>query len=273
MLTEQQLRDIEQLQKKCEQHDGIQLKLNWDMLRNRESGGLDFFHYVQGELAAFLGLYPFGSKVEVCGMVLPGERRKGRFTHLFQQASERIRTNGYQKVLLNTPAGSYSGKALMEQLGAEYAFSEFQMEWRKKPLEDTEGVTLRQAGDADAELRIRLLVEGFGVDEQSANEVEFAVKRDADMITDWMIDAGGETVGKLRVILENEQAWIYGFVILPEWRGQGIGRKALQQVVKNLDAAGRSVHLEVEVRNEHALGLYKSVGFEAVHSQDYYSWK
>jgi hypothetical protein len=32
MLTTQQLQDIEQLQKECEAHDHLQLKLNWEML-------------------------------------------------------------------------------------------------------------------------------------------------------------------------------------------------------------------------------------------------
>jgi hypothetical protein len=75
MLTTQQLQDIEQLQKECETHDHLQLKLNWDMLRNRESNQLDILHYENDELVAFLGLYAFGSTVEVCGMVKPCERR------------------------------------------------------------------------------------------------------------------------------------------------------------------------------------------------------
>jgi hypothetical protein len=44
MLTTQQLQDIEQLQKECETHDHLQLKLNWEMLRKRETNQLDFFH-------------------------------------------------------------------------------------------------------------------------------------------------------------------------------------------------------------------------------------
>jgi hypothetical protein len=75
MLTKRQLQDIEQLQKKCEAYEHFQLKLNWDMLRNRESNQLDFLHYENDELVAFLGLYAFGSTVEVCGMVKPSERR------------------------------------------------------------------------------------------------------------------------------------------------------------------------------------------------------
>ncbi|MGV2806599.1 GNAT family N-acetyltransferase, partial [Clostridium perfringens] len=82
-----------------------------------------------------------------------------------------------------------------------------------------------------------------------------------------------ETVGKLRVSREDGQAWIYGFSILPEYQGRGIGRKALRQVVKEQSSAGFTVHLEVETRNDHALRLYESVGFKSVHVQDYYKYE
>ena len=44
MLKESQLIAIKQLQKECEKADGIQLKLNWEMLREREGRQMDFFH-------------------------------------------------------------------------------------------------------------------------------------------------------------------------------------------------------------------------------------
>lgn len=54
MLTTRQLQAIEQLQKECEIHDHVQLKLNWDMLRERNTESFDYFHYDEnGELIAF----------------------------------------------------------------------------------------------------------------------------------------------------------------------------------------------------------------------------
>ena len=43
MLTNEQLHAIEVLQKECEQADNIQLKLNWDMLRQRNDLKHGFF--------------------------------------------------------------------------------------------------------------------------------------------------------------------------------------------------------------------------------------
>ncbi|MGO4790992.1 GNAT family N-acetyltransferase [Paenibacillus sp. 2KB_20] len=268
MLTTQQLQDIEQLQKECEILDHVQLKLNWEMLRDRQTEPLDFFHYENGELIAFLGLYAFGSTVEVCGMVKPSERRKGHFGRLFHLAMEKANSNRYKKILLNAPAGSDAAKFFLNTQGAEYAFSEHQMEWRETPLVETNDVLLRQATEEDYEMSVRLSVTAFGLEEDDARAMESHHFADnTDML---MIDVKEETVGKLRVSREDGQAWIYGFSILPEYQGRGIGRKVLRQVVKEQSSAGFTIHLEVETRNDHALRLYESVGFKAVHVQDYY---
>ncbi|WP_199613818.1 GNAT family N-acetyltransferase [Paenibacillus alkalitolerans] len=271
MLLTQQLNDIELLQQECETHDHLQLKLNWEMLRRREFDKLDFFHYENGELVAFLGLYPFGSTVEICGMVKPSERRKGHFHRLFQQGMEKVKQNGYKKILLNTPAGSDAAKAFLSKHGAEYAFSEHQMEWQVKALEETDGIVLRQATLEDYEMRVRLSVTAFGMDEEDARAMECKVYGDNTDIL--MIEVNEGTVGKIRVSREERQAWIYGFSILPEHQGKGIGRKVLSRVIQEQHSAGYSVHLEVETKNDHALGLYESVGFKVVHAQDYYRFQ
>lgn len=272
MLMTQQLQDIEQLQKECELHDHLQLKLNWEMLRKRETDQLDFFHYENEELVAFLGLYAFGSTVEVCGMVKPSERRKGHFHRLFQQGMERAKQNGYKKILLNAPAGSDAAKAFINNQGADYASSEHQMEWQERSLEEVEGFILRKAKADDFDIRVRLCVTAFGDDEEDAQAMESRADEDED--TDMlMIDVNEETVGKIRVSREDGQAWIFGFCIFPEHQGKGIGRKVLHRVIRDQSSAGHSVHLEVETKNDHALRLYESVGFKAVHAQDYYTYR
>ncbi|MBD7965856.1 GNAT family N-acetyltransferase [Fictibacillus norfolkensis] len=271
MLTKQQLLDIKKLQKECEIHDRIQLKLNWNMLENRESNQLDYFHYENDELVAFLGMYPFGSTVEACGMVKPSDRRKGHFQNLFQKGMESAKQCGYQKILLNAPAGSWAAKEFLLKIGAEYAFSENQMVWEEKSIQSVEGITLRQAKEEDLDMSIRISIEAFGMTREDATLMQrsFKKERNTDML---MIDVNESTVGKIRVSRKDGEAWIYGFSILPEHQGKGIGRKVLRQVIKEQISAGYSVHLEVETKNDNALGLYQAVGFKVVHAQDYYTY-
>lgn len=272
MLTTKQLQDIEALQKECEAFDKLQLKLNWEMLRRRDSDQTDFFYDHEDELIAFLGIYPFGSVAEVCGMVKPSERRKGHFHQLFSEAMDVCENGGYKKILLNAPASSQAAKAFLNKQGATYAFTEHQMQWEEKELAEVSGFTLRQADEKDIAMRVRLDVEGFGIDEESAtaNEGRIDNDEDTDML---MIEVDEEVIGKIRVKREDGEAWIYGFSILPAHQGRGIGRKVLQHVVRDQSAKGHSVHLEVETKNAHALSLYESIGFKVVHAQDYYQYK
>jgi len=272
MLSNQQLQDIEQLQKECESFDQLQLKLNWEMLRNRESHQLDLFHYENEELVAFFALYVFGSTVEVCGMVKPSERRKGHFQRLFEQGMKIIAKNTYKKILLNAPAGSDGAIAFLNKQGAKYALTEHQMEWQEGFIEEVKGVTLRKAMIDDLDMCVRLTVEAFGEDEEDAKVMEIGVIEDTDTSM-LMIEVNEEIVGKIRLYIEADQAWIYGFAILREQRGKGIGRKVLRQIIRDHRAAGHSVHLEVETSNAYALGLYESVGFKVVHAQDYYTYE
>jgi Acetyltransferases len=269
MLKNEQLRDIERLQLECEAYDRVQLKLNWETLRKRSGDKLDFLLYEGAELIAFLGLYPFASTVEVCGMVKPSERRMGHFSSLFKQGMARARELGFEKILLNAPSGSAAAREFLKRVGAEYAFSEHQMEWEARPLEEVVGIELRPAEERDMELRVRLNAEAFRMSEADALAIETELEGDGDIL---IIEAEREPVGKIRVNRGEGQAWLYGFSVLPEKQGRGIGRQALRRIVGELSSEGYSVHLEVEAKNDHALGLYRSVGFRAVHSQDYYSW-
>lgn len=271
MLSIKELQDIEGLQKECEKHDQLQLKLNWEMLKNRQTGQLDFLYYEHDELVGFLGLYPFGSTLEVCGMVKPQERRKKVFTELFNRGMVIAKEKSFQKVLLNAPASSTAAKAFLATQGAVYAFSEHQMQWQEQPLEEVDGFTLRAATSTDSDMRVRLSMEAFGLTEEDAKATEKRINDDADNMM-YMIEVNGETVGNIRIKRENGQAWIYGFAILPTYQGKGIGRKVLQKVVKEQSSSGHSVHLEVETQNAHALRLYESIGFKVVHAQDYYTY-
>jgi ribosomal protein S18 acetylase RimI-like enzyme len=272
MLTTKKLRDIETLQKECEGHDNLQLKLNWEMLRNRGTDQFDFFTYENEELIAFLGVYAFGSTAEVCGMVKPSERRKGHFKNLFCRAKVSMEDTSFKKILLNAPASSDAAKAFLAAQGAIYKLSEHQMQWQSQSLKASDGFSLRHATINDLEMRVRLDIEAFGVSEEDARAMECRIDNDenTDML---MITMNDKSIGKVRVKREDGEAWIYGFSILPEYQGKGIGRKVLRKVVKDQSALGHSVHLEVETKNAHALSLYESVGFKAVHAQDYYVYQ
>jgi ribosomal protein S18 acetylase RimI-like enzyme len=274
MLTDTKIIEIKTLQEICEKDGGFDLKLNFDMLKNRTGNQAeDFFHYEDGQLVGFIGTYSFGNKVEICGMVHPDYRRKGIFTKLLELGLEASSNNEIETILLNAPTESQTAKEFLKTVPCTFSIAEYQMKWHSTELLEDSSVSIRLSkSDEDWEALIQLEVLGFGLTEKEAREMNQQIK-DSSGDQNFIIEAEGKTAGKMRVSDANGEAWIYGFTIYPELRGKGIGRKALSKVVKMENEKGLPVFLEVEARNAHALGLYESCGFRTYHSQDYYLYQ
>ncbi|WP_243292665.1 GNAT family N-acetyltransferase [Bacillus sp. FJAT-47783] len=272
MLSSQQLEEIKKLQSICAEADSIKLKLNWELLENRESGEVnDFFHYENGELVGFLGLYGFGNKIELCGMVHPNHRRKGIFSQLFRKAITEVLMRNYREILFNAPASSSSAKAFLKSVPCEYASCEYQMKWEDILLTVDDDVAVRMAQPDDLEAEIQLDVQCFGFNEEEARIYNERIKNEGSQAF-YMIEWKHQTVGKIRLFRHNGEAWIFGFSVFPDYQGKGIGRKALQQIILKEKNAGFTIFLEVEAKNTHALKLYESCGFHVFQAQDYYRY-
>lgn len=274
MLTEVQLNEIKTLQEICEQEGGFHLKLNFDMLKNRaEHSKEDLFHYEDSKLVGFLGSYYFGSKVELCGMVHPDYRRRGIFSKLLEKALKETENRKSKMILLNAPTASQPAKEFLKTIPCRFLIAEYQMKWQKTELTEDPAITVRPSfSKDDQEAEIQLDVSGFGLNESDVREMhQSIVESSSDQRL--IIEANGQTAGKMRISEMNGESWIYGFAIFPELRGKGIGRKALSKVVKMEDQKGLPIFLEVEAKNAHALGLYESCGFRSYHSQDYYEYQ
>ncbi|MDR3187361.1 MAG: ribosomal protein S18-alanine N-acetyltransferase [Holosporaceae bacterium] len=72
-----------------------------------------------------------------------------------------------------------------------------------------------------------------------------------------------------------DEAEIVTFCVLPEFRGRGVGKSLLAELMKRF-AKGhvKKVFLEVAEDNDEAIGLYKSMGYEEMRRrQNYYRTK
>ncbi|MCA1036931.1 GNAT family N-acetyltransferase [Bacillus infantis] len=272
MLTVRQLKEIKELQDICENHEDFRLKLNWDMLKSRNNETkTDFFTYQDGRLTGFLALYPFGAKVEVCGMVHPEYRKKGLFTALLKQAEKQLASAS--EVLLNAPAESYAAKQLFQSLPCRYSFTEHQMKYfHSDTLSEKEGVEIRSASAGDAGLCIQLDIVCFSLSEEDAT-LFYGQTAAEQAQTLFIIEYCGVPAGKVRIQTDGNESWIYGFAILPEFQRRGIGRSVLSRIIRQERNRGRDIFLEVAAENNNALNLYTSCGFVPLESQDYYQLK
>lgn len=249
--------------------DGGRLKLEWPWLRSRTAGQVnDFLWREHGQMLGFAGLYGMGhaGTVEIAGMVDPRARRRGIGTALLNDALLIAAERSFDEALLVVPRNHAGGFEFALAHGGTLDHSEHALLLTERPAGSAgaEGLAFRRADEDDIPQLSWLLTAGFG-DAPSSYERMLSDPASRTL----MIEREDEVVGTLRVI---DDSGIYGFVIDPKHQGKGLGREALRLTCEDLfDRGAESVHLEVEVNNDRALGLYTSLGFTLVSTEDYYA--
>jgi ribosomal protein S18 acetylase RimI-like enzyme len=249
--------------------DGGRLKREWATLRSRSGARTrDLLWWEEGRLLGFLGIYGSGRRhLELTGMVDPLARRRGIGSALLQASMPLCRAHDVDRVLLVVPRNEAGGREFARAHGMTYEHSEHALRLSQRPpAADANGLALRQATVEDIPVLSRLYDDGF----HDGGHVDPS-RLATDHAHTLMITHGGASVGTIVQARNHERGAIYAFVVASDWRGRGIGRRVLQDASRDLfDAGARYVDLEVEVDNERALGLYTSVGFEMVATDDYY---
>lgn len=98
-------------------------------------------------------------------------------------------------------------------------------------------------------------VEGFVRDSVANDAVQF-VAVDADTVVGWadIFPAWAEAIAHCGSL---------GMGVLPEYRGQGLGRKLLEAcITKAWDKGLTRIELEARADNQSAIALYEKLGFE-----------
>ena len=188
--------------------------------------------------------------------------------YLLDAAQRLVGERGYEQTLLICPRSTTSGAAFAAQRGAGLAHSEHALQLTGAPIPGPKdaAVSLRAATADDASTIARLLQAGFGY--PAADVAQRLVE---DRARNLVVERAGTTVGYLRLSLDGTVGGVYGFVIDPPLQGHGIGRDVLHRACLMLRELGAThVGLEVGVTNERALGLYTSLGFVRVSTEDYF---
>jgi ribosomal protein S18 acetylase RimI-like enzyme len=261
------LNAITELERRVVAVDGGRLKLEWNALRHRSGRDVEDVLWWDGKrLLGFLGIYTHGAPtIELAGMVDPAVRRRGIGTALLDAGLRVCQQREHASVLLVVPRTSVAGRLLAQRRGGSLDHCEHALQLLGEPTEVPADprVTVRTAVPADWQAVRELLRLGFGW------EPPEAAGRDLNTL---VVEQDGQPIGTVRLILEGDQAGVYGFVIHPDHQGRGIGRDVLHRLCRTARAAGATtVHLEVATDNDRALNLYTSLGFRSVITEDYYA--
>lgn len=265
------LRAIAELERRVVTRDGGRLKLEWSVLRARAGSKPEDVLWWEGDrLLGFLGLYAFGPpNVELAGMVDPDTRRCGIGRALLDAALPLCRQRGYAQALLVVPRDSVGGAALARSMGAALEHSEHALVLTGMPAEGPADprITVRATTPDDLPRLAELLTAAFGAAPGNLSE-----RLADDTARTVMIDLDARPVGTMWITQDDDTGGVYGFAVDPAFQGRGIGRDVLRRACRGLVEDGaRRVGLEVAVDNEHALGLYTSLGFEPVTTEDYWA--
>ena len=272
-LSDGELQDIRELEKACCEYDELKMKLNWDMLTNRSTDEAnDLLYYDGSKLIGFLGLYDIEQKskeIEIMAMVHPNYRRRGILKKLFNAAKQECIARGARRILLITERSSDAGTNSVKFTEAKYSCSEYRMRFDESnvPGFPTLGITLRKAESRDYLELIQLDELCFGLAEEKMENSN----SDKVYHSTYVAELEGKFMGKIGVHMEGNDGYIFGFGIKPEYRRRGYGREVLGlTLLKLLSEKVKTALLEVAVKNENALLLYKSCGFKEVTIYDYY---
>lgn len=254
--------------------DGGRLKLDAAARADRTDGVVDdLLWWRDGDLVGYLGFDVWGPTVEFAGMVDPAARGQGIGTALVEAAVQTARDRGLTGALLIVPRGSVAGQRIARRREAPLDHSEHALVLRSapEPAAPDARTTLRPATRQDVPALSEVLTAAFGEPPQHLERV-LAAPDDRTLL----IEVDGEPAGTVRltreVVEDLPAGGVYGFAVHPRFQGRGVGRDVLRRVSAQLFAEGvERVGLEVAVDNERALGLYTSVGFAPISTEDYYA--
>ncbi|HEY7420141.1 MAG TPA: GNAT family N-acetyltransferase [Ktedonobacteraceae bacterium] len=275
-LNQQQLESIAHLADMCNEHDGLDLKLNWDNLRTRPHDATnDFLCYnEQGALIGYLPIFAFNPReAEISGMVHPAYRRRGIFRRLLDAARFECQRRGIPTILLIVEQASTAGLAFVQSLPVSHDHAEYKMvlDELKIPERYDTAVQFRSAAAADAPAMKHITASAFEMPENDVDWYTERILKDSPTRHFFVGLVGKTIVGKIDVVFEEEEAFIYGFAVAAEYQGRGYGRTILVRTMQEIQARGQQhIALEVVTQNERALGLYQSCGFRVTGCYQYY---
>lgn len=78
----------------------------------------------------------------------------------------------------------------------------------------------------------------------------------------FVAEEGGRLIGTVMGGYDGHRGWIYSLAVRPDFRGRGVGRLLMEEVVRELDARGCvKVNLQIVGTNREVVGFYERLGF------------
>lgn len=274
-LNSEQVRDIEDLEKVCQKHDGLKdmvslsNELNFDQDIN-----CYFLLYDEEKLISFLSMFiPTQKEAEISAYTLPNKRNNGHFKGLFEKAVNQLNRYNVKETLFVHEPASKEGKYVLDKLNAKYEFSEYLLGYSlDNVLKHNDKLKIETAMHGNISEMIKLNMDVFC--ENFASTQSMVIKSiESEKILSYIAKFNNEIIGVCNCNVESEDVSIFGVGISPKYQGRGFGKEMLNRVIeKLLNMDIKNITLEVSSINNRAYNLYKSNGFKVKTQYDYYRY-
>lgn len=275
-LNEKVINEILNLEKVCKKHDKLKGNIFLDTSLNFDPSIKSIYLlYDNRELISMLSMFiPTQQEAEIAAFTLPEHRQSGYFNALLSKAVGELKKFEIPKILLVCESQSISGREVVTALKAEYDHTEYSMRLNKTKFDDIDTYRLSLITPDIKELNKIIAISMKTFDdgyEESKSLIENCLQ--SKPRKQYLAVLNNEIIGLGSINQQRDEALIYGFGIVPEYRGRGYGKELLHLIVERLWHAGTTeIMLDVNSKNAHALELYKKSGFQIEVAFDYYKY-
>lgn len=275
-LSEKQVKDICCIVDSCNKHEGTKNQLFLSNEFNVYPEMMSFFlYYSEEELLGILAISASTTKnAVISAYVLPKVRQQGIFSELFNTASKELKHFGYKQVIFKTEKIFKPAAIIMEKYKAEKVDTELLMNYNKLlqvPVKQwLDGLVVRQAKEDDRMRLEQIDAEAF----QNSNELaELNIKQSFSnpSVYFFVILNHDDVLGSCCVDVEGKCNLLYSLCIDSAYQKKGIGTFLLHETVHQISQINdKTISLVVDLKNNHALNMYRSCGFEVMTEFHFY---
>ncbi len=270
-LTPTQLADVELLHQECKQYDGNSIPIYKHLIDKRHPLACNVLCYQDKKLVGYLRTFFFYIHAcEVALMVSPPHRRSGIASRLIQEILPVLQDERITSLIFSSPHNLHDD--WFTQLGFQYRNSEYNMKYdsQKEVTVQVNPASIRAATPADVPIMC-VIDEACFTNKKPDPEALFHGLLETDNCNLFVLTDEGEVVGKAHAFTESDRVRLTDIAVLPKAQGQGFGKALIRHAVNHALVRNKTrIFLDVETKNENALKLYQSLGFNIINTHDYW---
>lgn len=274
-LSEKEIVEVKQLEKKNKDDRNIYYKLCPQSLDGTDESVYHILFREQGRLTAYMSLSTYDIEEMEITPIFNGD--KDKFLEMYQLAIDKAKQFKAKKILAIVDENDSSMIGILNDLGLNYTFSEYRMVFDKRDYQPTvesisidNELSIRDASSEDMRQVAYLDQNGF----RCSGEFSYEDMGDANLTDIKLALWKNNIIGKIKVEENDGVFAIYGFVIDPNYRRRGFGKKFLKIIIDSiLKTDYKELYLEVVSENIAAYNLYISFGFNKQSTFNYYEYE